>query len=303
MKFFVDNKTFLGLIVPFLAIPWITLGNFHLLLFNFPHDRIEILGFAIEMNTYAMISLLILLGIVLTLISALSLSRFYCGTLCPNTFFADLLNLFKKKKISFFSKVIGFSLLTFLASALAFSVVAYGVSTGELLYSIIHLHFAGWLVIVLSFLMIAEIYMVQGWYCAYLCPYGATCAILPIDDRLSYAYTDPDHHCTECGGCVKICPIPNLDIREGFDIRCIQCGLCEIACEKTFAKSPIDSLIHVEKRSLLQAGGKSKGILLAIIAIIIFTAVGVRVLIDKARLESCRLENQNLYQFNQQIER
>ena len=295
MKFLQDNKTFLALLIPFLAIPWIILGDFHLLLFNFSHDRLEILGFAIEMSTYAMVALLILLGVALALISALTLSRFYCGTLCPNTFFAHLLSLFKGKKTSFFSKMIGFSLLTFLSSALAFSVVAYGVNTNELIYSIIHLNFAGWLVILLSFLMIAEVYMVQGWYCAYLCPYGATCAILPIDDRLSYTYTDPDHHCTDCGGCVKICPIPDLDIREGFDLRCIQCGLCEIACEKTFAKSPITSLIHPENRSLLQAGGKSRGILIAIIAIIIFTAVGVSLLIDEERLESCRLENKQLY--------
>jgi polyferredoxin len=295
MKFLQDNKTFLALLIPFLAIPWITLGDFHLLLFNFSHDRLEILGFALEMSTYAMISLLILLGVALTLISALSLSRFYCGTLCPNTFFAHLLSIFKGKKTSFFSKVIGFSLLTFLASALAFSLVAYGISTDELIDAIAHLTFAGWLVIILSILMIAEVYMVQGWYCAYLCPYGAITAIFPIEDRLTYRFDDPQENCTDCGGCVKICPIPDLDIRGGFDIRCIQCGLCEVACEKTFAKSSIHSLIHHDKRSFLRAGGKSKGILIAIIAIVIFTAVGISTLMNEERLESCRLENQNIH--------
>ncbi|DAB37989.1 MAG: hypothetical protein A2023_06035 [Sulfuricurvum sp. GWF2_44_89] len=295
MKFLQDNKTFLALLIPFLAIPWITLGDFHLLLFNFSHDRLETLGFALEMNTYAMIALLILLGVALTLISALSLSRFYCGTLCPNTFFAHLLSIFKGKKTSFFSKVIGFSLLTFLASTLAFSVVAYGISTNELFDAIAHLTFAGWLVSILSVLMIAEVYMVQGWYCAYLCPYGAITAIFPIEDRLTYRFDDPQENCTECGGCVKICPIPDLDIRHGFDIRCIQCGLCEAACEKVFAKCTRPSLIYPEKRSILRAGGRSIGILIAIIVIIIFTAVGVSTLIDEDRLESCRLENQNLH--------
>ncbi|HLD23653.1 MAG TPA: 4Fe-4S dicluster domain-containing protein [Sulfuricurvum sp.] len=296
MKFLRDYKTFLALLIPFLAIPWIMLGDFHLLLFNFSHDRLEIGGFAIEMSTFAMISLLLLLGVALTLISALSLSRFYCGTLCPNTFFAHLLNLFKGKKTSFFSKAAGFILLAFLASMLAFSLVAYGISTDELIDAIAHLTFAGWLVIILSLLMIAEIYMVQGWYCAYLCPYGAITAILPIEDRLTYRFDDPNINCTECEGCVKICPIPDLDIRHGFDIRCIQCGLCEEACEKVFAKCTRPSLIHPEKRSILRAGGRrSMGVFVAIIVIMLLTTAGIVTLLDEKRLESCRLENRALY--------
>jgi len=291
MKFLRNNKAFLAVLIPFMAFPWIRLGNYHLLLFNFSHNRFEYLGYAVEMSTSSMVMLVILLGISLALISALSLSRFYCGTLCPNTFFAQLLTLFAQKKKSILSKIIGLSILTALASMLAFSVIAYGMSTDELIHAITRLTFAGWVVILLSLLMIAEVYMIQGWYCAYLCPYGATCAILPINDRLTYEYSDPEHHCTDCGGCVKICPIPALDIREGFDIRCIQCGLCEAACEKTFAKSPINSLIHHEKRPILQSGGKGIGYALAILLIIVLTALGTLQLIQDDRLESCRFEN------------
>ncbi|MEW5831849.1 MAG: 4Fe-4S dicluster domain-containing protein [Campylobacterota bacterium] len=295
MRFLRENRAFLALFIPFMAIPWITIGDFHLLLFNFPHDRLELFGFAREMNTYALIGTFILIAVGVALISALTLSRFYCGTLCPNTFFAHLLTLFGKKKNSLPSKVIGLSILTALASMLAFSVVAYGISTDELIGAITDLSFAGWLVITLSLLMIAEVYMVQGWYCAYLCPYGATCVILPIQDRLSYTFSDPTDDCTDCGGCVKICPIPNLDIRDGFDLRCIQCGLCEVACEKTFAKSPIDSLIHQDQRSILRAGGRDKGLLFALAATLLFIIIGSFYLIDSERLESCRLENTALY--------
>jgi len=295
MRFFRENRAFLALLLPFIAIPWISLGDFHLLLFNFSHNRLEIGGFGIEMGTYPLITLVILLGIGIALTSALTLSRFYCGMLCPNTFFAHLHTLFGKKKKSILSAIGGFSLLSALSSLLAFSVVAYGISPDELIDAIVHLSFAGWLFISLSLLMIAEVYMVQGWYCAYLCPYGATCAILPIEDRLTYRFDDPNINCTDCGGCVKICPIQGLDIRHGFDIRCIQCGLCEKACEKTFAKSPIDSLIHHDKRSVLKAGGRGKGLSIAVITIILFTIGGVILLIDSDRLDSCRLENRALY--------
>lgn len=296
MRFLRENRAFLALLIPFMVIPWVSIGEFHLLLFNFPHDRLELFGFAREMNTYALIGTLTLIAIGIALISALTLSRFYCGTLCPNTFFAHLLTLFGKKKNSLLSKIIGLSILTALASMLAFSVVAYGVSTDELIGAIMHLSFAGWLVITLSLLMIAEVYMVQGWYCAYLCPYGATCAILPIEDRLSYEFKDPNNDCTECGGCVKICPIPNLDIREGFDLRCIQCGLCEAACEKTFAKHPtIATLITRDKRSLMRSGGRERGIWIALVVIVAVVVSGTVFLSDTDRLDSCRLENSALH--------
>jgi polyferredoxin len=295
MKFLRDNRVFLALLLPFLVIPWISWGDFHLLLFNFSHDRLELLGMGIEIGTYRFIGIVILLGLGIALISALSLSRFYCGTLCPNTFFAHMLSIFIGKRTSLLSKLIGFSLLTFLASMLAFSLVAYGISTDELIDAIAHLTFAGWLVIILSLLMIAEVYMVQGWYCAYLCPYGGMCAILPIEDRLTYRFDDPNINCTECEGCVKICPIPDLDIRAGFDIRCIQCGLCEAACKKVFAKSSINSLIHHEKRSILLAGGRGKRFFIAVITIIFFMIGGIMLLSDSYRLNSCRLENRALY--------
>lgn len=292
MKFLRENRAFLALLIPFMTIPWITLGDYHLLLFNFSHNRLEYAGYATEMSTWALVALVILLGVSFALISALSLSRFYCGTLCPNTFFAHLLTLFAQKKKSLPSKVIGLSILTALASILAFSVVAYGMSTDELIDAIRNLTFAGWLVITLSALMIAEVYMIQGWYCAYLCPYGATCAILPIEDRLSYEFRDPANDCTECGGCVKICPIPNLDIREGFDLRCIQCGLCEEACHKTFAKNPsITTLITHENRPIVQSGGKGIGYVLAIVLISVFAVLGTLYLTQDDRLENCRFEN------------
>jgi len=295
MKFLRDNRLFLAFSIPLVAIPWITIGNFHLLLFNFPHNRFEFGGFAVEMETYALIGTVVTLGLGTTLIAALSLSRFYCGTLCPNTFFAHLFSLVKGKRRRFVTRLIGFILIAVLSSALVFSVVAYGISTAELIIALQTLSSAGWLVIVLSILMIAEVFMIQGWYCAYLCPYGAICAILPIEDRLMYTYTDPEHHCTGCGRCVKICPIPDLDIRAGFDIRCIQCGLCEAVCEKTFAKLPITSLIHLPNRSFLRAGGKSRGIFIAIVMIIILMSGSIFFLSDTNRLDSCRLENRFLY--------
>jgi len=119
---------------------------------------------------------------------------------------------------------------------------------------------------------------------------------LPIEDRLTYRFNDPEHHCTECAGCVKICPIPDLDIRKGFDLRCIQCGLCEDACTKSFAKHPDrTALIACENRTLFRAAGKAYGLTAAIAILLLLSILGAAFLLQEARLESCKLENMVLY--------
>lgn len=295
MKFIREKWIFLVFFIAFIMVPWIQIGKLHLLLFNFPHNRLEYFGYAIEIDTYGLIGIFTLVVLGLVLVSALSLSRFYCGKLCPNTFFAHLLTLFMGSKKSFFSKIVGFLFLTLLALIFSFSIIAYGIDTSELLEEIVYFGFAGWLVILLSLFMMAEIYMVQGWYCAYLCPYGGICAVLPLEDRLTYQFEDPNNSCIDCNGCVKSCPIPDLNIREGFDTRCIQCGLCEVACKKVFSKTNADSLISIPDRSYLSAAGREKGILIAMCIMIVLSISGVLFLSDTQHLDSCRLENSSLY--------
>ncbi len=175
------------------------------------------------------------------------------------------------------------------------SAIAYGVSATELITALRELSFSGWLVVFLTALMISEVYMVQGWYCAYLCPYGAITSILPTDGRQSYAFSDPEERCTGCDACVRICPIPGLDIRSGFDIRCIQCGLCEKACSAVFAKTARETLISCPPGSLLRAAGRGRGFLFALAATAAFSAAAIVYLADEARLDACRLENRHLH--------
>lgn len=295
MTFIRENALFLTFVSIFVAVPWVTCNGLHLLLFNFSHHRLEIGFTGIEAGLFGLVLSATVAALGAALVAALSLSRFYCGTLCPNTLLARLRSFLNGKKGSVPRKIGGFLVLGTLSFLLAFSAVSYGVSTHELLNALRVLSFAGWLTVFLAVLIIAEVYMVQGWYCAYLCPYGAITAILPAEDRLGYTFSDPDHRCTGCGACVRICPIPALDIRAGFDTRCIQCGMCEGACSKIFASSDKGSLIVRASRSVFSAGGRGKGPLTAIIAVLAASIFGIAALLDTARLDSCLLENRPLY--------
>jgi hypothetical protein len=57
----------------------------------------------------------------------------------------------------------------------------------------------------------------------------------------------------------------------------------------------IETLISHEQRPILQSGGKGIGYTIAIFLIIAGSGLGTFYLIQDDRLESCRLENQNLY--------
>ena len=81
-------------------------------------------------------------------------------------------------------------------------------------------------------------------------------------------------NCIDCNKCVKICPVDDLDIKNGFDIRCVQCGLCEIACEDVMMKhTKKHSLISkkLEKNSLLNSFSKN-GFILGIITCVVMIA-------------------------------
>ena len=46
----------------------------------------------------------------------------------------------------------------------------------------------------------------------------------------------PAGDCVECLQCVHVCPT-GVDIREGPNLGCIQCGLCIDACDAVMAKT------------------------------------------------------------------
>ena len=99
----------------------------------------------------------------------------------------------------------------------------------------------------------------------------------------------------DCDKCVKVCPIDELDIKAGFDIRCVQCGLCESACESVMLKFNKTSLItkKFKDRNIFRSFSKNGYILgVFILVIIILTIV---YLLNGAFLDNCYFTNKSLY--------
>jgi cytochrome c oxidase accessory protein FixG len=105
-------------------------------------------------------------------------------------------------------------------------------------------------------------------FCNFLCPYARFQSALTDDETLLIGY-DPkrgeprggrgaaaEGRCIACNKCVVVCP-QGIDIRDGFQLECIQCARCIDACV-----SVMDKLGHrtlVEYTSLAESEGRAVG--------------------------------------------
>jgi cytochrome c oxidase accessory protein FixG len=91
--------------------------------------------------------------------------------------------------------------------------------------------------------------------CVYMCPWPRIQAALTDEDALNVTYRydrgeprasvkksaalraqgKPAGDCIDCYQCVYVCPT-GIDIRNGANLGCIQCGLCIDACDAVMAK-------------------------------------------------------------------
>lgn len=110
--------------------------------------------------------------------------------------------------------------------------------------------------------------------CLYMCPWPRIQAALTDDEAFNVTYRydrgeprvsvkeakklraagEPAGDCVDCNQCVAVCPT-GVDIREGAQLGCIQCGLCIDACDTVMTKIgrpprliAYDNEINIERR-------------------------------------------------------
>jgi ferredoxin len=188
-------------------------------------------------------TVLFLLFVLLSLIFRKS----FCGWICPVGFLSETLarfgrwlfgaNLKPPKWLDILLRSLKYLLLGFFGwaiftmSAEALSAFIHSpynkVSDIKMLHFFLDLSRTG--ILVIGFLAAMSV-LVEGFWCRYLCPYGALMGLVswmsPVKVR-----RNPET-CTDCGICDKVCParLPVMAKRSITSVECIGCTDCVSSC-------------------------------------------------------------------------
>ena len=249
-------------------------------------------------EVYYLTGLLVLAAMTLFLMNAVA-GRVWCGYLCPQTVWTDLFqaverwvegdrreHLIRDQQLWTLDRVVRSGLKHFLWLMIAWwtggAWVLYFADAPTLVHDLAT--FRAPLVAyvwigILTFTTYALAGHMREQVCLYMCPWPRIQAALTDEHALNVTYRRdrgeprgsvkkaaalraqglPTGDCVDCYQCVYVCPT-GIDIRNGPDLGCIQCGLCIDACDSVMAKIgrparliAYDTDMNIERRRAGQA--------------------------------------------------
>jgi cytochrome c oxidase accessory protein FixG len=274
--------TFLALHLVLFVTPWITVSGRPLLLIDIPARRVFLFGSIFTASdTFFLLLLLLFLAFSLFFFTALW-GRLWCGYACPQTVFLETwirpLEIWiegdrtqRKRRDRqgwtfdrIWRKAVKWVAFLVVSLLLGMAIVGLFVPVREL-WTLRAGPVAYAFVGVVTFLWYWDFTWFREQFCNYLCPYARFQSALTDDETLLIGY-DPgrgeprggkeaarDGRCIACNKCVVVCP-QGIDIRDGFQLECIQCARCIDACV-----SVMDRLGHrtlVEYTSMAESEGR-----------------------------------------------
>lgn len=264
-----------ALMVIFLAIPFIKIGENPLILLDIPARKFHVFGLTIWPQELYFLHLLLLMGGIMLFFVTSLYGRIWCGYACPQTIFTDLYDKlgrlvggkkFGKKSAGLGVKLRVWTLWFILSVVFSFIFIAYfrgfdnminDIATGDLFSEAGSVVPRAWVMFLIGSTVIAfgnMVYFREN-MCRLICPYGRFQTALldkhsPIvsydikrgEPRRQKGQKEGAGDCTACNMCNVVCPT-GIDIREGLQIGCIACGLCVDACTIEMGKKEKPTLI------------------------------------------------------------
>ncbi|MHB2167117.1 cytochrome c oxidase accessory protein CcoG [Alsobacter sp. R-9] len=224
---------------------------------------------------YYVTGLLVLAALVLFLMNAVA-GRVWCGYLCPQTVWTDLFYAVERaiegdrreqirkkdsgkwdlERVS--EKILKHSIWLMIAWWTGGAWVLYFSDAPTLVSELVRFNGPAvayaWIAI-LTFTTYALAGFMREQVCLYMCPWPRIQAALTDEHALNVTYRydrgeprmsakkaelarsreEPAGDCVDCRQCVHVCPT-GVDIRDGLQMGCIQCGLCIDACDNVMVK-------------------------------------------------------------------
>ncbi|MDQ0105397.1 cytochrome c oxidase accessory protein FixG [Chitinophaga terrae (ex Kim and Jung 2007)] len=257
----------------FCCLPFISINGRPLFLLNVVEGRFILFGAIFWPQDFFIFGLAMLAFIVFIVVFTMAVGRLFCGWMCPQTIFMEM--LFRRieyliegdaarqrllnqapwttdKIIRKTAKHVIFYALSFLIANIF---LAYIIGAGQLKAIItdpLSQHLGGFIaILVFSGVFYGVFAFMREQICTIVCPYGRLQGVLLDRNSILVAYdyrrgeprgkfrkgqqTDLGD-CIDCNQCVKVCPT-GIDIRNGTQLECINCTACIDACNFMMEKT------------------------------------------------------------------
>tara|TARA_B100001094_G_C18195036_1_gene810180 strand:+ start:8392 stop:9792 length:1401 start_codon:yes stop_codon:yes gene_type:complete len=264
----------------YFILPWLTWSEQPLLLMDLKQARFYILGSTFGTQDLFLVACFFIFAALLLLYVTMRYGRIWCGFLCPQTMWTFLFILcehifegsrhqrmtlnrqpwsWRKVKI----KVNKHLAWLFIAMITSLTFIAYFVPVRELVTDVFFMQLSFSTSMSLLLIMAAT-YINAGWMrekvCQHLCPYSrfqsvmfdASTSVVMYQEqqgepRITHGRNSRSGKeegmsqggCIDCKLCVQVCPA-GIDIRDGLQYECIQCGACIDACAHVMRKQRSD---------------------------------------------------------------
>lgn len=268
-------RTYISLVffMLFFALPFVYVHGQPLFLFNIPGARFIIFSKVFWPQDFFIFGLTMVTFIVFIILFTAAFGRLFCGWVCPQTIFMEM--LFRKVEYAILGdaakqrlarnspSTAGWRLRVALKHVVFFGLsfiiantfLAYVIGVrelGRIITGPLSEHLGG-----LSALLIFSgvFYGVYAFFreqaCTVVCPYGRLQSVLLDRNSMIVAYDykrgEPRGKfkkqkdsglgdCLDCFQCVKVCPT-GIDIRNGTQMECVGCTACIDACDHMMEKT------------------------------------------------------------------
>lgn len=256
----------------FFTLPFITHNGRPLFLFDITQARFILFGKVFWPQDFFIFGLTMVTFIVFIILFTAAFGRLFCGWVCPQTIFMEMLF----RKIEYWiegdaprqrqlanspwnankitrktSKHLVFFLIAFVIANFFLSYIIGMSELEKIITEPVTEHFGGFMAIVV---FSAVFYAVYAFFreqaCTVVCPYGRLQGVLLDRNSMIVAYDykrgEPRGKfdkriersigdCIDCFQCVRVCPT-GIDIRNGTQMECVACTACIDACDHVMDK-------------------------------------------------------------------
>jgi len=295
---FTNYRTYLSwvLILLLFASPFIKINGNQFLLFNVLDRKFNIFGQPFWPQDFYLLVLSMLVGVVFVILFTVIFGRIFCGWLCPQTIFMEM--VFRKveyaiegdrsKQIKLDKqewnaekirkKSLKWSIFFIISFLISNAFLAYFIGGDTLIQHIKEGPSAHIGTLIKLLIFTGVFYFVFAWFreqaCIIVCPYGRLQGVLLDNKSINVAY---DHKrgegrqklrkgedrevnelgdCIDCKQCVLVCPT-GIDIRNGTQLECVNCTACIDACDEIMDKVGFDKgLIRYASENDIEKGEK-----------------------------------------------